>query len=671
MATSLMRSPDPDERLHGLERLADVHTDEALVLLERAAMAGGVAVGDPRALLVVVRALAGWTDREQARSALATIVKAQAPAFAPRPTNVQSRDPAADDARGAERIALARTEAAIALAQLQDAHVSEELLGIGRSGGPGQGPALEALALFPPVAPLLGGVVLTTPGAVRLAVQVGDLRSLDAIDGAARTSDPGLRAVAIEALGIEGDGRAVALARAALQDPEPAVRVAATSALVHMGTADAAAAVESLIGEPTTAREGLRLAATQQGEGVIRAVAAKAAAAEDPDVRGAAVEALGRQSGATAVEALVKLAEDPLLQSQAAYALARSPSHAALPALEKLAAAGGGGATRRLAARAYFAHVATGGAHSARLDALLEALAASNVAGERAIGVQAGVTFGRIPLASALADAEPGVRRAAILAVSREPRDRAAVLTAQLAKERDDAVRVLLVGALMEAGADASVSTGMLVDLAQSGGPCAPLAAFALARRSDDDLAPQIDALLASPDPILRAHAARGLALSQQPDAVGRLARAYEWEGDADVRRAIVEGLASVGDGTPGEVRAAPLRRSTLELAARLDPDRVTRWTADRARRRDEATEGGGGGTPPTHVDREVVWLRTVAAPLSTASVAITAALARPDGLARVIAFDDDGFAVITGVPAGQALLRLAPRLPAYESVAQ
>jgi HEAT repeat protein len=653
IAETLMRSTDPDERLRGVERLAEVHTEEALSLLNRASAPTGVATTDPRALLVVVRALATWTEREHARTALANVIKSQSLAFATRPLTAPSHDPAAEDTRGAGRILLARRQAAIALAGTQDARVSEELLSIGRSAGPGGSAALDALALFPPITPVLGGVALTTPGTIKLAVDVGDLRSLDSIDGAARTSDPALRAAAISALGIMGDGRAIGLARAAAHDPDPGVRVAAAAALVHLGMADAAAAVEALIGDVATSREGLKLAAETQGEGITRAAAAKALVTGDEDLRLAAVEALSRQTSTAAIEALSRLIADPVLESDAAFAIARSPSVAAMAALEAMAAAP---TAKRLAARAYFARRVMRGSRGLSLDALLDALARSSSASDRAVGVQALVALGAMDPALAMGDKEASVRRGAILgAMAASVRDRAA-MAAQLARETDGPTREVLIGALIEAGSDGAVPTSALIDLVEGGRPGAPLAALALARRADADLAPRIDDLLASNDPILRAHAARGLAESNLRDAVGRLAQAYAWEGDTDVRRAIIEGLGSIRSD-------APTRLKTLELAARLDPDRITRWTARRAL---------DGAPPDRRVPaRDVAWIRLIAAPGSTASttpLATTASLARPDGLARVIAFDDDGYALVAGVPAGQALLRLAPRLAAYES---
>src|SRR5262249_21681700 len=117
-----------------------------------------------------------------------------------------------------------------------------------------------------------------------------------------------------------------------------------------------------------------------------------------------------------------------------------------------------------------------------------------------------------------------------------------------------------------------------LLEHAKSGSVDAPLAAMELAARADDSLGDAVAALLASRDPVLRAHVARGSARSGASDAVGRLADAYAFETDLGVRRAVVEALAArTADA------GAPLRRSSLELAATLDPDRLVRTVARRA----------------------------------------------------------------------------------------
>src|SRR5690606_1334001 len=92
---------------------------------------------------------------------------------------------------------------------------------------------------------------------------------------------------------------------------------------------------------------------------------------------------------------------------------------------------------------------------------------------------------------------------------------------------------------------DGLVKTEALVDRAESGGGDAPLAAFALARRADEKLARKIGQLLASKDPALRTHAARGLGAAALPDATGRLAEAYAYETDVEMRRAVVSALAA------------------------------------------------------------------------------------------------------------------------------
>jgi HEAT repeat protein len=666
----LLRSADPEERLRGLERAAATHTPEALALLQRAASAGvpgafdprapidGVARTDPRALLAVVRGLAAWAERESARSALAAVVSGPTQSFAVRVASQPTQDPVADDSDGAARILLARQEAAIALAESGGPLALEALMALARSGGPGQGAALDALALHPPVWPVLGGITLTTPATIALASSVGDLRSLDAIEGALRASDAGLRAAALAALGAARDTRCLPTAREALRDPDPRARLAAAEALVRLGAPEAAEIVAALVGDDATVRGALRLAQEVQGDGVTRAAAARAVASADREVRAAAVTALGRQGDAGAVSALVQLAGDPLLGGDAAYALARSPSPAATAALATLAT---GATTRRLAARAYFVRRVARAERSALLDALLSSLAASPDARERAVGVQAGVALGEVSLESALHDVDPRVRRAAAMGVVEVRGETAAALLAALGRETDQTTRQVLALGWIDQTAAAGAPTSALVDRAEAGGADAPLAALALARRLDEFTGTRvdtmIDALLTSHDPLLRAHAAMGLGEAGAGDATGRLARAYAWEPDADVRRAIVRAIGRRDEGNA----FVPSRRETLELAARLDPDRMVRRGAK------QTLDGVVPRAGRARVG-EVAWVRLVSAAGAAPPSGATAALVGADGRARPIAFDDDGYALVPLLSPGAARLRLAPRLPAYES---
>ena len=619
LAAHLLKSTDAEDKLRGLERAAGLGTPESLDLLVRAAQSldpgdfdlrtgpDGIGPLDQRAMLVVVRGLARWMDRERAREALAALLQAQTHALVMRGVPPSSHDPAGDEADAVARILLARQEAALALASSGNALAIEALVAAGRSSGPGQEPALQALALVPPVAPLLGGVALTTPGTIALAAEVGDLRSIDAIAGAMRASDAGLRAAALAALGVLGDARVLEPARAAVHDKDPRVRIAAGDALVRLGAPDAATAVEGLVMDDATCREGLRLAQLVAGEGVTKAAAARAAASAEPSVRAAAISALGRQPSPLAVGALAALAADPSIASEVAAALARSPSLAATSALEAMAAAAP--ATRRLAARAYFVRRWTHGSRSARLDALLHTLAASTDARDRAVGAQA---------LAALDGREHG---------HRPPEDARSV----------------------------ELPTLTLLEHAKSGSVDAPLAAMEFAARADESLGDAVAALLASRDTVLRAHVARGLARSAASDAVGRLADAYAFETDLGVRRALVEALA----GRTADA-GAPLRRSSLELAATLDPDRLVRTTARRA------LDGAPPPARPPHDD--VAWLDLAAAPGARVPAGETAMLVESDGTVRPIVFDEDGYAIVPGVAPGEATVRLAPRVQAYEA---
>lgn len=664
VAIRLMRSTNPDERLRGLERAASIHTPEALALLLRAGGVGsggadprlpaeGISRVDPRALLAVVRGLAQWSERENARSALAAIVSAPGASF--RTTASASPDPSDDDAVGARRIFLARQQAALALATSGSPLAIEALVAIARGGGPGQAPALDALGLHPPTGPFaFGGVALTTPPMVALAIRVGDLRVLDAILGLVRASDPALRAAAISALGVVGDARGVDFARAAARDPDPQVRVAAAASLVHGVAPDASQVVEALVADDLTVADGLRLANEVQDEGVIRAVAARTLSA-DGSLRAAAVASLGRQSSPSAVRALQALASDPSLAGDVAHALARSPSPAALGAIESM---GGAPSVRRLAARAYFVRAFVRGQRSRRLDALVLELARSADAADRALATQVRVALGQQMPEAALADPDPRVRRAAAMGVVAAWGERGiAMLLGRFAAEPDETTRVVLSIGLIRGDPEARWPMSSLLESMRSGRPDAMPATLALARRADEVAADVLEQALASRDPVIRAHVARGLGLSAAPEAPGRLSEVYAWEADVEVRRAVIDAL-SVQPST----RSSPAVARTLALAAALDPDALVRWTARRAL----------SGAPSAGLDgeaasaREVAWIRIAAAPGAVALRDETGLLVRSDGLAVPIVFDDDGYALVPGIPPGEARLRLAPRLPVY-----
>lgn len=671
LAMRLLRSSDADERLRGLERVAGTHTPEAMALLVRtcaSATAGaidprlpmeGIARKDPRALLVAVRGLAAWSDQESARSALAGVLMAPSSALETRPpsSGPPSADPMDDDALGAARVTLAREQAAIALADSGSSLALEALVTAARREG-FRRPALEALAIHPPpTAAPLGGVALTTPSMIALAAEIGDLRTLDAILGAVKSSDPAVRAAAIAALGSVADARVVEIARASVGDRDARVRVAAGAALARLGAPDAPRAVEALIADDATAIEGLRLAEDVADDGVTRAAAARAAASAST-LRSAAIAALGRQTSAGAVQALATLATDPVAGGEAASALARIPNAAAWGAIEALASRP---ATRRLALRAYFVRTTIRGERHPQLHALVERLAAGSDPLDRALATEIRVAAGEVDLEGALGDGDPRVRRAAILGAMALGGDRGLAarrsMLARWRSEPDAPARALLAMGLPEDERGA-VSNFVLEERVRSGEADAVLAATALAQRGGDEVQAFAASLVQSRDPVMRAHAARGLGASAYAQATGTLERAYAWEGDALVRRAILAALARRRD--PG---AAETARRTFALAARLDPDRVARWTAQRA------LAGRDAGNADAATGSEIAWLQLVPATGAAPLVGATGLLVLPSGMGVPVAFDDDGYALVPGLPPGQARLRLAPRLPAYSAL--
>jgi HEAT repeat protein len=635
VATRLMRSEEPAERLRGIERASSTPSDAALALLLRAAAPigpegidpraplDGVARADSRALLAVVRGLAGWIDRAPARAALAGIVGAPEASFVPGAGEVRARAAASGDDESGARIQLARREAAVALAGSGDATSLDALVAIGRSSGPGQAPAVDALALDPPASPeVLGGVALATPPMLELAGRIGDRRALDGMLEATTANDPALRAAAIGALGDAGDERVALAARTGLTDADARVRVAAVSALVHLGARDAAQAVEALATDPSTALDGLKLAERVQDERMVGVAAARAVASSDPALRAESVVVLGRQASRLAALTLGQLAADPALQGDAAFALARSPSPASLGVLEAL---GASPASRRLAARAYFVRRWTRGDRSPQLDRLLASMARSQDPGDRGVGLEALVALGEVSLATALRDPEPAVRRTAAMAVAARATDEARPAS----------------------------STAELLERVRTGADDAPLDAYAIGRRARELSPFVLGELLSSRDPEVRAHAAWGLGASDADDAEGRLERAYAYEVDAQVRRAIVGALAARAPSA-----AAGPRDRTLRLAARLEPDAVARSTARRAL--------DGRPAPSAPDVREVAWLLLRPAEGATVPVEVTGLLLQEGRRAVPVAFDPDGFALVPGVAPGVARLRLAPALPSY-----
>ena len=660
-AARLLRSTDPDERIRGIQRAATIGTAETVALLVQATESSPAVRSDPRALIELARGLARFSDQERARAALLAIVNTGSQGIAgrlPQPGRTGTDSLSLEEGDPVARADLARQIAAIALARSGVDRALEQLYGVARSGGSGQSAAMLALMVQPPRDPGFFGTAGTTMPAnvVRMLGQLGDLRALEILHAATRTSDVSVRGAALVSLAELGDERTIALARAAIAESDARVRAAAGEAFVLLSAPERFKAVAALISDEATAAIGIRLAERVYNAEITKLLAARAIDHPDRELRASAIRALGRSPEAAAATALAvpAIMADSTSGYFAALALARSPAPNAMQVIVTLASAP---RTAALGLRAYVLRALVRGERHDGGESLLARLAASKDGRERALGTFGRVALGDLPVDTAATDTDARVRRAAAMgSLSRPSAGSSRALLQQLAAERDEPTRQVLAVGLLDGDASGLLTTTWLIDRSEAGGADAPLSAYALARRADETNQRKIGQLLASKDTVLRAHAARGLAFGALADASGRLASAYAYETDVTVRRSVVSALvARTGDAT------APARRSTLETAALLDPDATIRQVA----------RLGLAGIPaplgPAHTS-DAGWLRITLDGGAPPGEVFVGSVVRSDGVAVPMAFDEDGFAIVPGLPPGESRLVLAPRLPSYKA---
>ncbi|WP_199694424.1 HEAT repeat domain-containing protein, partial [Sorangium cellulosum] len=186
--------------------------------------------------------------------------------------------------------------------------------------------------------------------------------------------------------------------------------------------------------------------------------------------------------------------------------------------------------------------------------------------------------------------------------------------------------------------------------------------ARALAARDDEVIRGRLKRLLEGSDPVVRAHVALGLGSDPMPDSVSLLARAYRFEDDPAVRRAIVRGLS----------RRAEVQRTRALLTARdLDPDEGVRALARAALSgAPRSPTSGALDAPRPALATGVVWVAIVPNDRSAAASASSrpARLVRPDGVAVPVVADPDGVLLVPGVPPGVSSVLLAPAAPPGDS---
>lgn len=646
----LLRSREPEDRLRGLRRAADIGTPEALALVASQIESNAAVRTDPRALIEAARALAPHAQEDGARAALLAILTAPPGARAARSPS----SGAAPEASPAEQVELARATAALALAESGNGAAREALLSATRTASAAGAAAADALAAAPP-ATLRGlGSARGLTAPLLLAVsRTEDLRAGDVLLLGLASPDPRVKGLALLELAKKGDERALPAARELAKKTSPSssastpLRIAAVQALAALGAREAAEGVKGLLEDEGAAPFAVDLIPLLESDELVKHLAARASVHPLHGQRTAAIGALSRCRSAAAAKALGSLVLDKSVESEAAHALGRMRGDAAIPWLIAMLRSP---EARRLGARAYVVHVLAGGAPIDEARTTLRTLSASRSPSDRSVGVFARIALGDATPEGHLSDPDPYVRAAA--AMGSRGRATPAVRSALLLRavdEKHPAARSALFAALAGGDPSGAVPSVLLVDRAESGEPEAPLAAFALARRTKEQASEKVKALATSPTALIATYTLRGLAESDARDASGWLASAYTYEPDAQRRSALVAALAA----RQRDARS-PVRAETLRVAAGFDPSPEVRARARQALR---------GSSPAAGEATEVAWLRITGPDgRAPADAGHAGTLVTSAGEAVPIAFDPDGYALVPAVPPGDTHLLLAPR---------
>ena len=514
--------------------------------------------------------------------------------------------------------------------------------------------ATRALASVPPSTLRgLGAATALSPVMLQAIAKTEDLRAADVLLLALASTDPRAKAYALVELAKKGDERALAPAKTLAKDTSPQMRLAAAQALVSLASKDAIPALKGLFTDEGTAPVAVDLTPLAEDDELVKLVAARATAHPVFGERLAAIVALSRCSSPLAAKSLGSLILDKTVESEAAQALGRARSSHVDPWIVAMLRSP---AVRRLGARAYVLRVLRGSPRIAEADATLATLASAKDAESRSVGAFGQIALGFVGAERFFADTDAKVRTAAAMATrGKRDEDLRSTMLKLAVTEKDGAARTAFLGALSAGDPSGIVPSPLLVDRAESGDPEAPLAAYALARRSDEEPTEKVKRLVASRTALLRTHALMGLSESKVRDVSGRLASAYAYEPDAAQRRFLVRALAARAQDADTNVR---VRTETLTLAARLDPSPEVRFLARRA--------GSGILVSSTRGEAdEVAWLRVTGPDGGVPSEgAFTGLLLTSTGEAIPVAFDPDGYALVTAVPPGETRLLLAPRFP-------
>lgn len=618
----LLGAESPVERRRGMERLGALGSPQALNQLAAFALERRDELGG-RDWLILARSLAPHAGQEKGRLMLMTLMHRGAV----EPTaskGRQSREAA--DPEEAALLELARGTAALALAAEGGAASLAALGQALRMEGPSAAAAAMALQAHPPVrlAPLLAIPGAPTVELARLLGALGDQRAFHSLRGWARGESAEVRAAAAVALTELGHLETVPLARQWLEHELPVLREAALRILMLAHDPAAARTLSERLSMPKVDTE------TQRRALMFPSPALAPVALERVSGPGARETwwwtLLGRTGGQRAAAELGAA----LGRSDSAFVAAHALSRWAGPAAHGALA----GALRRrvalpLVVRAAAARARFRAERFEGLAARLGELVRSSAPSERAAGAW-GLSL--ISDRAALTELESGDEVRVLAAANNALLFGDAVLVRAarlLSAAPPGRLRSALAICLLRPSGQRAVSSAVLRSLVAEAGLARPLALRVLAARDEPRGRPFLSSYIEHPDPLLRAHAARGFGESPRQSATGLLTQRFELETNEDVRHAIVAALSA---------RRGRAVTRTLELAARLDPS---------ARVRSAARLALGGtrlGDPPPGA--ELVWAEL----RSDGAAGAGALLSVAPGLALPVFEDPSGTLVVAGV---------------------
>jgi len=672
-AKQLLTMDDPATRIRGVERLGAIRTEESVEALVSAMELGTAPSRDPHARLTAVRELAGHAGAPVVRDLLVR-------ELAELPKARRS---------GSSGIAeLIRGTSALALARSRDETALVALISAIRQGGPPAHAARAALMAYPPrsLDPIFRGPAARRsvsrnktgrdkagrskkkrakarrvqralpPPVLTFLGQLGDLRAIPHLRKTLERKDLASQMAAAVALAKLGDETALSHAEAWIKRPDAKLQLVAAEVFTRLGSERAPRALATLLSSEATRYQGVELALMAPTPALGKALAGVVPQLP-AEQRSLALLALGRAGGPHAIKALSARLAEPADATTAAFALASMPGEEANRALGRALTQARGkrdrAAAARLLVRASVVRALTQGDGPDELDDALTALLASKDAADREVAIFALVALSERPPSDFLSSqsltlGELGAAARGALAAGKDALQAFHPVLIDRAADDDPRWRVAASIALIAEPDARGVPNARLSTWAEGGGPEAPLAARALASRDDERLRPLIERLLRGTDPVVRAHAALGLADDPESDAVSVLTRAYRFETHAQVRRGIVRALSARGE---------PQRTRVLTMARDLDPDADVRALARSALRGHRLDRFGLQGAR-----NWVSWVDLVPNRGEVSVVAHRAArVVRADMLSLPVVAAADGVMLVVGVSPGQGSVSLAP----------